>query len=590
MAHQSSPAEQAAALVTNPDIYDSLANGYETEIEFYSTLRSNAQKSLETFDEYVRLRSVFLTQGPTGAVRSRIEDRLDRSLKNMVLGKSPRGRAYAVDTLAELEGRRQAFQRLNVEVPTLMTVVKTTIEHLYDDVSSSTDVRKTCESLLKATPANQRDAIEYLARVRLTEQLLVSDDPQANINTTVLQYLENVSPPRVEPEMTAAEYHKAAEERSPTDPDKQRLYEAALHANPSSARVSDYLYFTASNLVEEYRHGGDDITRAELIVARRQLQAVDRIHPATWDRKKQAYAESYRHIADAIEAGGGRWLSTHASNLPPEWWSVAEAYVRAAQAIDAIDMVRAIKYLSKSIRHAAHAIDDWETRTYLHRTAWATFDQFDPAAVAENPEQSRSADEIETAITGTRSVHQCREFEASAHVAFETGNYEKVHTASNRARSAAEQSPQEYMHLRKLEAIETVATARQAEQRGEYETALDQYQQFDSEESQLQSGVNCHAHLCEIKQAVDDGRHDEALRIAHEEFSSESIIVIAAEASCGVLRSDLDDRSDFAITDQFLSIDSDAVSALSSILRLLQAGGTATQLLQYQTAACLQNL
>ena len=590
MTHQSSPAEQAAALVTNPNLYDSLVDEYDTELEFYSTLRNDAQKSLETFEEYVRLRSVFLNRGPTEAIRSRIEDRLDRSLKNMVLNKSPRGRAYAVDTLTELEGRRQTFMRLNVEVPRLMAVVQTTIEHLYDDVSSPTDVRQPCESLLEATPANQRGAIEYLSRVRLTEQLLASDSPQSDINTVALQYLENISFPNVDTEMTAAEYQRAAEERSPTDPDKQRLYEAALHADPSSARVSDYLYFTASNLIEDYRHGGDNITRAELIVAQRQLQAVAHINPETWDQTKQAYAESYRHIADAIEAGGGRWFSTHASNLPPEWWSVAEAYVKAAQAIDAVDMVRAIKYLSKSVRHAAHATDDWKIRKHLHRTAWATFDRFDSTGVAENPEQSRSVEEIETAIAGTRSVHQCRECEASAHVAFEAGDYETVHTASDRAQSAAEQSPQEYIHFRELEAIETIATARQAEQRGEYETALKQYQQFDSEESHLQSGAAYHAQLCEIKQAVNNDRHNDALRIAHEEFNSESIIVIATEASCGVLRTDFDDNSELTVTDQFLSINTDAVSTLSVILRLLQTGGTTTQLLQQQAAACLQNL
>ena len=237
-----------------------------------------------------------------------------------------------------------------------------------------------------------------------------------------------------------------------------------------------------------------------------------------------------------------------------------------------------------------HATDDWKIRKHLHRTAWATFDQFDPTVVAENPEQLRSAEEIETAITGTRSVHQCREFEASAHVAFEAGNYKTVHTASNRARSAAEQSPQEYIHLRELDAIETIATARQAEQRGEYETALKQYQQFDSEESHLQSGVTCHAQLCEIKQAVNDGRHNDALRIAHQGFNSESIIAIATEASCGVLRTELNDSSDLTVTEQFLSINTDVVSTLSVVLRLLQAGGTATQLLQQQAAACLQNL
>lgn len=123
MSPKRSPAEQATALVAEPGLYESFAADYSDDISFYSALRGSAQESL-SFEEYVELRRVFLDRGPTEAVRERLEERLERSLKNMVLGTSPRGRAYAAPTLAQLDRRRRAFESLDITVPSLVSAVR----------------------------------------------------------------------------------------------------------------------------------------------------------------------------------------------------------------------------------------------------------------------------------------------------------------------------------------------------------------------------------------------------------------------------------------------------------------------------------
>ncbi|MFT4880507.1 MAG: hypothetical protein ACI9HI_000503, partial [Salinirussus sp.] len=89
-------------------------------------------------------------------------------------------------------------------------------------------------------------------------------------------------------------------------------------------------------------------------------------------------------------------------------------------------------------------------------------------------------------------------------------------------------------------------------------------------------------------QAVDNGRFADALRRAHEAFRPGSAVVVATELSCGVVPGDLDGEQPPPVTDQFLSLNSEAVTVLPALTRLLQAGGTVSTLLQQQAAACLR--
>ncbi|PSQ16018.1 hypothetical protein BRD02_05540 [Halobacteriales archaeon QS_8_69_73] len=578
------PAEQAAALVADPELYERFAADYDDEVGFYSALRGNAQRSL-SFEEYVELRRVFLDRGPTAAVRRRLEERLDRSLKNMILGDSPRGRAYSVSTLRELAGRRRRFGTLEVTVPTLLSVVKTTVEHLYDEVETPVGTRETLADLLSAVPSGEYAAVEYVARAWLTEVTLAAGTPTERLSAAAATYAETVPTPDppVDGERSAPGYLAAAAERSFVDPEKRRLHEAAVHDAPSVETICGYLYLTATRDVEAYRHGDDDVTRAEFILARRHLQLLCDVAPYAGDPERAAYVESYLHLARAIEAGGGRWLSTRAGRPEPAWWTVADEYARAATAVRSVDAARFVKYLSKAVRHAAHAVDEPASRRRLHVAARRLFERLEPATMA--PTGRASPEEIESAVAGTIRTHRCREHETRARLAFEAADYGTVRRAAEAARAEAAAAPQGSLQLRELDAIETVAAARRAERRGDFETALERYDAVATDDDSLRVGVACHRQLCRVKRLVIAGRHEEALAKAHEWFDSGSTIVLATEASCGLVP-DIGDGT-AGVSEQFLSVDAGVVSALPPLVRLAGTGGAVVEAVRRQIEECL---
>ena len=586
MSSERSPAQQAAALVAEPGLYESFAADYSDDISFYSALRASAQESL-SFEEYVELRRVFLDHGPTGAIRRRLEERLDRSLKNMVLGTSPRGRAYKAPTLAQLECRRRAFDSLDIAVPSLLSAVETTVEHLYDEVEKPTGTRATLHRLLSDTPADEYAAVEYVARAWLSEVALAAEDTETRLEQALSRYIETV--PRPEPPVecdSAAEYLTAAEKRAFADPDKKRLQEAALHTAPSVETLADYLYLTATDAIEGYRHGDQDISRADLVLARRHLRLLDTVTAYPEGSDRAAYAESYRHLADAVEAGGGRWLTDRAGLPEPEWETVADSYGRAAAAVRSVSLVRFLKYLSKAFRHAAHAADSWACRHQLHINAQRLFGRFEPTVLATD--RDTSAETVESTIAGTLHVHRCHEYEAQAHLAFAESRYDEVSWAVERARNEAQAAPQDSLRLRGLGTVETIAAARRAERRGEFETALVRYDEVETDDDTRQVGVACHRQLCRVKQLVEQGRHEAALADAHEWFEPGSAVVLATEASCGLLP-DLDGDAP-TISDQFLTVDTDVLSALVPLVRLAAVGGPVSTAVRRQIADCLVGL
>ena len=586
MSSERSPAEQAAALVADPGLYESFAADYSDEVSFYSALRGSAQESL-SFEEYVELRRVFLDHGPTGAIRRRLEERLERSLKNMVLGTSPRGRAYKAPTLAQLECRRRAFDSLAITVPSLLSAVEATVEHLYDEVERPTGARATLHRLLSDTPADERAAVEYVARAWLSEGALAADDTETRLEQMLSTYIETVPEPEPPVECdSAAAYRVAAEKRAFADPAKKRLQEAALHASPSVETLCEYLYLTAADSIEGYRHGDQDISRADLVLARRHLRLLDAVTAYPEGSDRAAYAESYRHLADGIEAGGGRWLTDRAGMPAPEWETVADSYGRAAAAVKPVSVVRFLKYLSKAFRHAAHATDDWACRYQLHINAQRLFGRFEPTALVAD--RDTSTETLESTIAGTLHVHRCREYEAQAHLAFTETMYDEVSWAAEQARNEAQAAPQNSLQLRGLDTVETIAAARRAERRGEFETALARYDEVETDDDTRQVGVVCHRQLCRVKQLVEQGRHEVALANAHEWFEPGSAVVLATEASCGILP-ELDGNTP-AVSDQFLTIDTDVLSALVPLVRLAAVGGPVSAVVRRQIADCLVGL
>ncbi len=584
MSSPTDPAEQAAALVADPDLYERFAADYDDEVSFYSALRGSAQRSL-SFEEYVELRQVFLDRGPTEAVRQRLEERLGRSLKNMALGNSLRGRAYSVSTLQELADRRKQFDALEVAVPTLLSVVRTTVEHLYDEVETPAESRETLADLLSVVPAGEYAAVEYVARAWLTEVALAAETPTDRLSAAAATYAETVPTPEppVDGERSAPGYLAAAAERSFADPEKRRLHEAAVHDDPSVETVRGYLYLTATRDVEAYRHGDGDVTRADFILARRHLRLLRDAAPYARDSERAAYVESYFHLARAIEAGGGRWLSTRAGRPEPAWRTVADEYARAAAAVRSVDAARFVKYLSKAVRHAAHAVDDPASRRRLHVAARRLFERLDPATMA--PTQRASPEEIDSAVAGTLHTHRCREHEARARLAFEAADYGTVRRAAEAARAEAAAAPQGSLQLRELGTLETVAAARRAERRGDFETALDRYDAVTTDDDVLRVGVACHRQLCRVKRLVVAGRHDEALARVHEWFDPGSAVVLATEASCGLVPDGGEGVA--GVSGQFLSVDAEVASALPLLVRLAGGGGAVADAVRRQVEECL---
>ena len=542
-------ARRAAALVADSRRYDEFVVAYDDDLEFYSKLRNAAQEVL-SFEEYVDLRRVFLERGPTTAVRDRIEDRVDRSIKNMILGRSPRGRAYAARTLDDAADRLAGFERLPVETPSLSAVVRTTVEHLYDDTDGPAVRREVLDRLLESTPADRPAAVRFVVHAALVETLHALSDEET-VDRAVKTYRSVLPDPMPEDDRSASTLVADARGRRFEDDRKERALAAALCRGGSTHVAFEYLYVVAHEVVEGFRHGGDP-RRADVLVARRSLDLLGERPNATDD--PEATVEAYSHVARAIEHGSGRWLSDRASWPDPDWETVVNAYARAAAAIREVDPGRFVKYLSKAFRHAAHDVEDWQHRRGVHRGARDVF-----AAVDAD-------DRLAETVEGTVLNHRCREREAAAHVHFENGAYEEAARAAGDAQRLAERVPQESVHLDGVELIEVLATARAAEERGEYERARHRYA---SHADRSERAARREA-LAGVKEALVHEDYRVAMARASEAFADTSLVVAATGAAAGVVP---DADGPLSLRSDLVGVTDQTEAALTAAVRVHAADG-----------------
>lgn len=553
-------ADRAVALVSDPERYDELAAQYSDEQVFYSKLRNSAQRAFDSFDGDLELRRIFLDRGPSEAVRERLAERLDRSLKNMLLRSSPRGEAFPVETLREANDRLDAFADLGVDTPSLLAVVKTTLEHVFDGDGIESPLT-VLDRLLRDCPESQHEARQYAAWARLGEAIDSSETPARDAEEAVRDYCTVVDDPAAADERPAAELVAAARETPFVDDQKERLYATALHREQFPVRTPfDYLYVVAHEVVEAYRHGSDELRRADALIARRQLDILSELSVPGWSDERAARARSYYHVADAIQCGGGQWFSDRAGGPDPDWASVSVAYGSAAAELQSIDAIRATKYLSKAFRHGAHAVEEWKPRQVIHRAAKQVFRSVDTDA------DTRLAE----ALDGTVQTHRCREAEAGAHVAFEAGNYEDAVDAAREAQRLAGTVPQDSFHLDGIAFVEAFAAARRAEQRGDFEQAGRQYHQLtdQSEDARRRRA------LVRVKRELARGDYVAALKEAEIQFDEGSVLLAATRAAAGVVP---DERAGGA-GEIDLPHAGDATAALAPLLRVysVEAVGGAT--------------
>jgi hypothetical protein len=83
---------EVQSLIENPKLFSEISDQYESDIDCFETLLTQAKQSLESFEEYTEFYSICLEYGPTSYVQSQLEENAVRSLKNMVLQSSTAGK------------------------------------------------------------------------------------------------------------------------------------------------------------------------------------------------------------------------------------------------------------------------------------------------------------------------------------------------------------------------------------------------------------------------------------------------------------------------------------------------------------------
>jgi hypothetical protein len=256
-------ADIAKALVEDPDRYGEFRHRFSPEFEYYRQVRNAATQTLTTFEEFLQLHEVFFEQSHGDTIKSWVEQNLARSLKNMVLETSPRGQAYPLSTLADVQTRLEAYSRIGVDTPTLGVVVDTIVEALFDSEGTQLrpEAREEIAALLSETPRVERISgpLDHLARLKAAQSLasgrLSGSEPSR----------------REELEMAAREYHAATECPSapeganaciaaangipPGNTEKRQLLAAAVHQEPASIEAMwELFYWSARATVERFRH------------------------------------------------------------------------------------------------------------------------------------------------------------------------------------------------------------------------------------------------------------------------------------------------------------------------------------------------
>jgi hypothetical protein len=123
---------EVQSLIENPKLFSEISDQYESDIDCFETLLTQAKQSLESFEEYTEFYSICLEYGPTSYVQSQLEENAVRSLKNMVLQSSTAGKRFPIHTAAQLRQRIDAYRDLYINSVTQRSTAFTLLEHIFD--------------------------------------------------------------------------------------------------------------------------------------------------------------------------------------------------------------------------------------------------------------------------------------------------------------------------------------------------------------------------------------------------------------------------------------------------------------------------
>lgn len=521
---------KAQTLLNEPETFDQLAEQYDSAIDCYDHMLTQAKQSLGTFEDYVEFYSICLEYGPTSHVKSQLEENAVRSLKNMALQSSTAGEQFPVQTVAQLRQRVDTYRDLGVESVTQRSVAFTLLEHLFDDDEHEPYAYEILSRILNSQPPSPSELTATLVRARFVVAAETASR-QTSMDTHAEELFTNFPDPRPDDEGTATEQLKASQEHDYSDREKVDLAASALSRGGDAKILEEYLYLSARDVVERYRHGHrDDPWRGELQLALRQWNCILNAFSETHSDERRSRSQSYRHLVKGELKSGGRWRSQRDKRSLPEarFLAAAGEYHSAAQEIREIDPVRHIKYLSKSFRHQA---------TGAHHKKWGPCHGWLPTQlmhgqavkiVTDAIDIEDSTERLNETVLETAALHNLRGHRAAAVVAFERRNVESISDEIDEARSYLDTvpgSPSEDF----LDALERLEQALIFEDNGEFTEALRQYQRVTHPKLDLQSRIR----LVELKRAISDDQYGQAKDIAENEFGENTPISTAVRLVAG---------------------------------------------------------
>jgi hypothetical protein len=518
--------------IQDPSIFDTIVADYEDDADCYNDLRDEAKKSLSSFDEYLEFYATCIERGPKEHASSDLERNAVRSLKNMVLGSSTAGRRFPIVSAADLQHRIDSYQELGVESVTPRTVTYTIIEHILDDSPDESQVYVTLDHLLTDQADKSDELVTLLSKARFVfaAETLQLDNPALEIYLD--EFCDDLPDPLPDDNRTPAELLAAADEKPFTDSQKIALVQASLARQPDEDALQEYLYLTARDTIERYRHQDrDNPWRGELQLAVHQFNCLENIYQEALEQERTSRIRSYRQLALAELKSGGRWQSLRDPNdLPePKFLSAGKSYYRAANEIKAVDPHRYIKYLSKAFRNQAvaaryqelGAAHGWYTTRLIHDRAISLLTQY-----AEQFDVDQ--DNLTETIVGAVGSHKFRKHQAAAVVAFEHRNPEQLASHLNEAWDHLDATPT-YENTDLLESLRTLSKALSSEIQGQYEEALRQYKRVENTQIDIEQRIR----LVEIKQDIAQENYQSATYTAKETFENGSPIITAVQLIAG---------------------------------------------------------
>lgn len=506
----------------DPSKFDQIAAEYDSKVECYRDLQNNAKRSLESFDEYHNFLTDATQHGPTNFVFDRLNRNAVRSLKNMVLGSSRAGRQFPIFTVGELQDRIEAYRELGVDKRKLESTGVTILEHMFDNRSQRQQY-ELLNSLLNQETLPRTEIVSVFVRARFVLSLYLNRHNETSLENHIDRLIADLPDPLPDDDRDGESLLNAAIESPYGDPKKLTLAQASLVRSSNREALIKYLYFTALDVPERYRHKSQyQPWRGELQLAKLQFHVLlDEFSDSLSDDRIDR-CQSYRHLVAGAIRSGGRWDSSRdPGNLPEaDFKEAAVEYYNASNTIRSVDRERQVKYLSKAFRHQATSA---RCQSNESRLGWDTSRSIHERATDVLTDINQNIDtgtDLDRTVIELISVHQLYYHRASAVVAFQHADVESMSDHIDSMWKILKNGVEVYVDTSLMEDLNHLRDGLRLEVKNEFGAAHKEYKEFNHSAIDIKQ----RRVLTLLKQYLQKGDYDSALSEAEPEFAQDSPI------------------------------------------------------------------